>query len=225
MFNSENQATTSSDMQIVKRDTSQELLEYKPEVSIYHDLFSEGDTVLSPKGGEILFHVYSHTLKMTSGFFRSMFSLPQTAASSASPSNPGTPPIFYLEEDKDTLECLLRMMCGLSLPSIENYEQLDSLLEAVEKYDTPGPLSIIRLLVMTPALQIHPLRLYGVACRFGWESEARHASTQSLTYNILDPELRPLLQRLSTESLLKLLDLHRSRREGYGPRSAKYRLS
>ncbi|KAF8909904.1 hypothetical protein CPB85DRAFT_1221834 [Mucidula mucida] len=204
-------------MQIVKRAPSQEMTEYKPDPLLYHPLFSEGDTVLSPKGGEILFRVYSHTLKMTSGFFRSMFSLPQSASSSPSSSNSTSSPsngIFYLEEDKDILEYLLRMMCGLSLPTIETTEQLEALLEAVEKYDTPGPLSIIRLLVMTPSFNIHPFKLYGVACRFGWEPEAKHASTQTLAYNLLDAEVRPLLQRLSTDSLLKLLDLHRSRREG-----------
>ncbi|KAK0212607.1 hypothetical protein DFS33DRAFT_1248530 [Desarmillaria ectypa] len=174
-----------------------------------HPLFTEGDTTLAAKGGSTFFRVYSHTLKMTSGFFRSMFSLPQDPSSSSKPKG-----IFYLDEDENTLECLLRMMCGLSLPPMDSYDQLDSLLDAVEKYDTPGPLSIVRLLVMTPALTVQPFRLYGIACRFGWEVEAKHASTQTLQYNLYDPAIRPLLQRLSTGSLLDLMELHRSRREG-----------
>ncbi len=68
---------------------------------------------------------------------------------------------------------------------------------------------------MTPALTVQPFRLYGIACRFGWEAEAKHASTQTLQYNLYDPEIRPLLQRLSTDSLLDLMELHRLRREGY----------
>ncbi|KAK0226164.1 hypothetical protein IW262DRAFT_1360072 [Armillaria fumosa] len=174
-----------------------------------HPLFTEGDTTLAAKGGSTFFRVYSHTLKMTSGFFRSMFSLPQDPLSSSKPKG-----VFYLDEDEHTLECLLKMMCGLSLPPVDTYDQLDSLLDAVEKYDTPGPLSIVRLLVMTPALTVQPFRLYGIACRFGWEAEAKHASTQTLQYNLYDPEIRPLLQRLSTDSLLDLMELHRARREG-----------
>lgn len=180
----------------------------KPEFSL-HPLFTEGDTTLAAKGGSTFFRVYSHTLKMTSGFFRSMFSLPQDSSSYSKPGG-----VFYLDEDESTLECLLKMMCGLSLPPIDTYDRLDSLLDAVEKYDTPGPLSIVRLLVMTPALTVQPFRLYGIACRFGWEAEAKHASTQTLRYNLYDPAIRPLLQRLSTGSLLKLMELHRSRREG-----------
>ncbi|KAK0461031.1 uncharacterized protein EV420DRAFT_1529838 [Desarmillaria tabescens] len=181
----------------------------KPEGFKLHPLFTEGDTTLAAKGGSTFFRVYSHTLKMTSGFFRSMFSLPQDPSSSSKAKG-----VFYLDEDEDTLECLLRMMCGLSLPPVDSYDQLDSLLDAVEKYDTPGPLSIVRLLVMTPALTVQPFRLYGIACRFGWEAEAKHASTQTLQYNLYDPAIRPLLQRLSTDSLLNLMQLHRSRREG-----------
>ncbi len=182
----------------------------KPEDFKLHPLFIEGDTTLAAKGGSTFFRVYSHTLKMTSGFFRSMFSLPQDPSSSSKQKG-----VFYLDEDENTLECLLKMMCGLSLPPVDTYDQLDSLLDAVEKYDTPGPLSIVRLLVMTPALTVQPFRLYGIACRFGWEAEAKHASTQTLQYNLYDPEIRPLLQRLSTDSLLDLMELHRLRREGY----------
>ncbi|KIY71139.1 hypothetical protein CYLTODRAFT_346552 [Cylindrobasidium torrendii FP15055 ss-10] len=191
-------------MQLVRRDPPHDVSTPAPEC---HPLFNDGDVTLASKDG-VLFRVHMHTLRITSGFFRSMFSLPQDGTPTA---NPGT---LYLEEDRHTLESLLRMMCGLPLPTIDDSDALDNLLEAVEKYDTPGPLSIVRLLVMTPTVEIHPLRLFGLACRFGWEAEARHASSQTLSYNLYDESHRAFLQRLPTGSLLQLLDLHRSRREG-----------
>lgn len=205
-----------SNMQLVRRDPPV-VPELKADMTDpsavdtgHHPLFTEGDVTLASKDG-FLFRVHSHTLRTTSGFFRSMFSLPQDVSEPALFSKTGT---LYLEEDKDTLDGLLRMMCGLELPTLHTPEQLDALLEAIEKYDTPGPLSIVRLLVIAPTLEIHPLRLYGIARRFGWDAEAKHASSQSLVNNLFDPTLRFYLQRLSTESLLKLLDLHRTRREG-----------
>lgn len=190
-----------------------------------HHLFADpdGDTVLGAKGGTTFFRVHSFTLKTSSAFFRTMFSLPQKSTT-------GLGGVLYLDEDADTLECLLRMICGLPLLPVENYDLVDSLLDAIEKYDMPGPLSIIRLLVMTPPLLDQPFRLYAVACRFGWEAgnsfvpnwvafcswlcvEAKYASTQTLSCDLHDPKRRPFLQKLSTEALLNLFQLHHSRRE------------
>jgi hypothetical protein len=116
----------------------------------------------------------------------------------------------------DTLELLLRMVSGLPLGlPIVHYDVVDKILFAAEKYDMPGPMSIMRLLVMTPPLLDQPFRLYTVSCRYGWEDEARFASTQTLTHYLYDPEVRPLLQRLSAAALLNLFELHHSRKEAY----------
>jgi hypothetical protein len=121
--------------------------------------------------------------------------------------------VLYLEEDASTLENLFRMISGLPIPQIDSYDQIDPLIDAIEKYDTPGPLSILRLLVMTPPLLDQPFRLYAVACRFDWDEEARYASTQTLTYNLHSADVRPYLSRFSTNALLRLFDLHRRRRD------------
>ncbi|KIY50374.1 hypothetical protein FISHEDRAFT_39617 [Fistulina hepatica ATCC 64428] len=176
----------------------------------FHPLFSDpgADIVLASKGGSTRFRVHSWTLKTTSGFFRQMFSLP----------NPDTSPaeVLYLDEDEVTLEHLLRMACGFPLLPVQDYDQIDALLFAAEKFDMPGPMSIIRLLVSTQPLAGtgHPLRLYSVACRYGWAEEAKLASTQTLTTDLHDPEFRPLLQRLSTTAVLDLFQLRHARREG-----------
>lgn len=175
---------------------------------LIHPLFSssDGDVTLGAKGGT-LFCVHSYTLKTTSGWFRAMFSLPQD-------STPSTPVVIHLEEDVQVLESLLRMICGLPILRPDSYDTVDSLLYAAEKYDMPGPASIIRHLVMTPPLTDEPLRLYAIACRYGWEEEAKIASEGTLQYDLHAPEHRSSLQRLGTEAILNLFELHRSRREG-----------
>jgi hypothetical protein len=49
------------------------------ELDRFHPLFTslDGDVILAAKGGELFFRMHSFTLKMTSGFFRTMYSLPQ----------------------------------------------------------------------------------------------------------------------------------------------------
>lgn len=173
----------------------------------FHPLFSssDGDIILGAKGGT-LFRVHSYTLKTTSGWFRTMFSLPQKSTSA-------TTDIIYVDEDAYTLESLLRMACGLPIMNVDSYDTIDALLYASEKYDMPGPISICRLLVMMPQLLNQPFRLYAVACRYGWDTEAKFASTQTLSHNIHATEHRPLLQRLGIDAVLDLFELHRSRRE------------
>jgi hypothetical protein len=176
----------------------------------FHPLFCspDADIILGAKGGP-LFRVHSYTLKTTSGWFRTMFTLPQSAPSPDAPID-----VIYVDEDADTLEPLLRMVCGLPILPLDSYDVIDSLLHAAEKYDMQGPMSIIRMLTMTPPLLDHPLRQYSTACRYGWEKEAKFASTQTLSYNLHDAEHRPFLQSLGTDAILNLFDLHRARREG-----------
>jgi len=179
-----------------------------PILDASHPLFSspDGDVVLGSKDG-VFFRVHSFVLKMASGWFRAMFTLPQKP--------PGPDPLdpIYVGEDASVLEGLLRMICGLPIPKLDTYEAIEPILDAAEKYDMPGPLSVIRALVMTPALLGDPLRLYAIACRYGWHEEARAASQCTLVLDLHAPQHRPMLQKLRTDALLNLLELHHGRRE------------
>ncbi|KAI0661185.1 hypothetical protein C8Q70DRAFT_1052292 [Cubamyces menziesii] len=175
-----------------------------------HPLFSseDGDIVLGSKD-RVLFRVHSYTLKTTSGWFRAMYSLPQRSATVTDV----PPETIFVDEDSATLEGLLRMVCGLPVPRLDSYDIIEPILHAAEKYDMPGPMSIVRALVMTPPLLAEPLRLYAIACRYGWQDEAMLASRYTLTLNLHAPEFRSTLQKLSTDALLNLFQLHRTRRE------------
>lgn len=176
----------------------------------YHPLFSgpDGDVVLGSKDG-ILFRLHSYTLKTTSGWFRAMYSLPQQSTSLLDQ----PPDTIYVDEDSSTLEGLLRMVSGLSIPKLDSYDTIEPILHAAEKYDMPGPMSVVRALLSTPALLSDPLRLYAITCRYGWQDEACMASRATLTLNLHAPEHRLTLQKLGTDALLNLFSLHRTRRE------------
>ncbi|THH21327.1 hypothetical protein EW146_g215 [Bondarzewia mesenterica] len=189
----------------------------------FHPLFSsEGDIILTSKDG-VLFRVPISTLKMTSSWFRTMFSLPQTSTTSTddtvtSNGSRSSDIQITLDEDSRTLEHFLRMVCGLAIPELDSWDVIDPLLYAAEKYDTPGPVSIVRALIRTQPFLDSPLHLYAAACRWGWEPEARLASTLTLALDIHAPEHRPALLKLKTASLLALTDLRHSRREQFRTR-------
>jgi BTB/POZ domain len=200
----------------------------------YHPLFSfdDADIVLRSRDG-VLFRVPSMTLKMTSSWFRTMFTLPQAAPPSTLPSycssptspssrpssqEPFEPEIISLDEESSTLEPLLRMACGLEIPTLDTWDVVEPVLYAAEKYDMVGPSSIIRALLRTQAFADAPLRLYAAACHFGWTEDARAASTGSLTLNLHDPVHRPALIRLRPSDLLSLFELHHNRRAQFRAR-------
>ena len=207
----------------------------------FHPLFSfDADVVLGSRDG-VLFRVPSTTLKMTSAWFRTMFTLPQGSPPSSSRSrttnnnqrdtltNAAATPssdvadteVISLDEDSRTLEPLMRMICGLEILALETWDAVEPVLYAAEKYDMPGPASIIRALLRTPTFADEPLRLYAAACHFGWAEDARTASTRSLTVNLYDPKNRPALLRLRTADLLALFELHHERRKQFRQRIAE----
>lgn len=193
----------------------------------YHVAFSspEANIILAAKDAKVYFRVHSHTLKTTSGFFRTMYSLPQYVhyhfIHRAWPnylhrSLNSQSEIMYLEEGADVLEHLLRMICGLPLSEITSHDFLESVLFAAEKYDMPGPMSLIKMHLLAPSKSLHdPIRLYALACRYDWKEESKALSTRTLSLNIYDPSLRSSIQILSTNALLDLFMLHRSRRDEY----------
>ena len=196
----------------------------------YHPLFSfDADVVLSSRDG-ILFCIPSMTLKMTSSWFRTMFTLPQGSPPASSRSHnrnqrdtttaPTETEIIGLDEDSSTLEPLLRMICGLEIPTLDTWDTVEPVLYAAEKYDMPGPASILRALLRAPTFTDAPLRLYAAACHFGWAEDARAASTRSLTLNLYDSAHKPSLLRLRSADLYALFALHHKRRAQFRSRIA-----
>ena len=93
----------------------------------------------------------------------------------------------------------------------DSYDDIEDVLEAAHKYDMPGPVSVIRLMITSPRFLHDPLRLFAVAARFDWGEEAKLASRLTLTLSIHDKKYETTLKRLSSPYLLKLMNLHRTR--------------
>jgi hypothetical protein len=113
------------------------------------------------------------------------------------------------------------MICGLEISTLDTWDAVEPVLYAAEKYEMPGPASIVRALLRTPAFSDEPLRLYAAACHFGWAEDARTASPRSLSVNLCDPKNRPALLRLRTADLLALFELHHERRKEFRQRIAE----
>ena len=125
----------------------------------------------------------------------------------------GQSDIIYLQEDADVLEPLLRMACGLPFTDVTPLDLLESVIYAAEKYDMPGPMSTLRLCLLSPSLSDDPIRLYAIARKHNWLEVAKILSTRTLSLNIWDSVHQPALKTASADALLDLFLLHRSRKE------------
>lgn len=114
-----------------------------------------------------------------------------------------------------TMERVLRMMYGLEMPRWSSFDELEEAVCLSEEWDARGPLSIMRSGCMAPIFMKHPIKLYGLAMKMGWEEEARVASKQTLKLHLYDEENQKDLVRISSKAVLKLLALHRTRRDRF----------
>jgi hypothetical protein len=180
----------------------------------FHPDFShdDGDIILCSKDDK-RFRTYKTSLSQASAFFLATLSLPQSPV--AGSGGTVTADFVALDEDGDTLEGILRMICGRAVPKLDTLDVIEPLLHAAEKYDMPGPISIIREAVSgKPALD--PFRVYALSRRYGWQEQADVASTRTLAYNISDEAVIDKISKITdTDAFSKLLRLHCRRKQSF----------
>ncbi|KAJ7264275.1 hypothetical protein C8J57DRAFT_1718708 [Mycena rebaudengoi] len=168
-----------------------------------HPSFADkaADIVLQSTEGTI-YRVHSFTLRNTSRFFNSLLSLPQPTGSPTQQEIP-------VGEPDAVMERLLRIMCGLEIPRWTSFEEVEAALDLIEKWDAPGPLSVVRTAITSPLFaEAEPLRVYVLASHFGWAEETRDMMKSTLRLSILDGTHDDMLCQLSSKSLLTLLAFH-----------------
>ncbi|KAJ6555232.1 hypothetical protein B0H10DRAFT_2241465 [Mycena sp. CBHHK59/15] len=167
----------------------------------YHPLFTDptADTVLRAADGT-LFRVPTAVLQRTTSFF------------SSAPSSASALPL-PLPEPAPALATVLAFLCGLESPPPASFDALEDALALAERWGAPGALARLRCTLGGPAFLAEPLRLYGLAVRRGWGTEARVAARATLGLALWEETHRPALGRLPADALLGLLALHRRRRD------------
>lgn len=175
---------------------------------VYDPMFDSTDADFELKSSDDTYYrIHAFILRTTSGFFRAMLTLPQ---------QPNTPvESVSLGETSGVVGILLRMISGLEVPKWESLDDIEAVLNAAYKYDMPGPITTLRAIASSPPLLNEPLGLYVIATRFGWREEITMAAERTLTLSIHDEQYELILERIPTKPLLKLLNLHRKRRDGF----------
>ncbi|PCH33576.1 hypothetical protein WOLCODRAFT_160179 [Wolfiporia cocos MD-104 SS10] len=176
----------------------------------YHPLFSmpDADVILCSQD-EVLFRVYSQTLRTASSWFGAMLDLPQHSTAAIAQD------IIRLSEDAAVLSALLKMACCMGPLSLDSVDFVEAVLCAAEKYDMPGAISTIRGLIVSPFMKGSPLRLYGIATRRHWVEEAKLFSARTHSLDLNAPNSSVEIRRMDSDALVALMSLHRRRRDAF----------
>ena len=192
--------------------------------SCYHPLFSfpDSDVVLRSTEGT-LYRLHSYTLRRSSGLFDTMFSLPQHKKTCRlshnlhySTSNDARlyPDILDVYEADFPMEEVLKLIYGVLAPLRSSFDEIEAILALAEKWDTQGPIAILRSAFSSSQfIDQCPIRCYVLSKHYGWDYEARLASTRTLTLNLFDPIHAHSLDQLSSKDLGLLVNLHQKRKD------------
>lgn len=157
---------------------------------------------------DVLFRIPSDLLCRASGWFKTMFTLPQDPTVDRSKPIP-------MSEPASILVVLLSTVDGRALPSLNNSDELEPLLAAAQKYEMPLAISVLRLASASRLNKMAPLRLYSIACRMGWEDEAKEASSRTLKQNLFASNAQVELAAMETLHRDRVVDLYCWRREAF----------
>ncbi|KAJ3994988.1 hypothetical protein F5050DRAFT_381100 [Lentinula boryana] len=211
----------------------------------YHPSFrsAAADVVLCASDG-VMYRMHSYTLRTSSGFFRTMFTLPQHSPQTDRKGLQPRDVSISTYVSSDVLTLFLMLISGLPInaplhewghlspfvsfsspprndkASIQScFDIIDRVLHLAEDWDAPGPLSYLRLGLRNPELaKRYPLKLFSIASHFGWDYERNWAAQHCLMIDFphdLDLEIQHTMESMSSKDLLCLLKLRHRRKEEF----------
>ncbi|KAF9466152.1 hypothetical protein BDZ94DRAFT_1252231 [Collybia nuda] len=167
----------------------------------------KADVILRSSGDPpVDFRLFKLLLSLASPFFDVTFTLPQPD------SVEDDLPVILMSEDKHTLEILLRLCYPISVEEpmpITSLKDLQLVIQAAMKLEMEGIQKYTRKVLLEPRfIESQPLRVFAIACRYGWAAEARKAARFTLRQPITVPFVEEL-EYISAAIFYRLQEYHR----------------
>ena len=128
----------------------------------------DADVVIRAAGA-LDFHVHKLILSLASPIFKDVFAIPQPPTDT-----PGISPHVDVQDPPETWETLLRVIYRMPNQTTDKLDDLESLLLVAEKYQMQSVIDAHKkVLEYREFVQEDPLRLYAIACRWGFGDQAK----------------------------------------------------
>lgn len=125
------------------------------------------------------FYVFKLLLTLASPFFELLLSLPQPLEGARHDI-----PVVEMAEDKVILNLILRFCLPISMvepPRLSSLRELQMVLGAAMKLEMQGVQDHLRKELVAPRfIETQPLRVFAIACHYGWLTEAKRAARLTL---------------------------------------------
>lgn len=159
------------------------------------------------------FRFLKSLLSLSSSFFETMFSLPQSPeAQNGSEMKDGLP-LIPIAETSSTLEKVLLFCLPVSVagvPELETLEDVQAVLEAAFKYDMKGLEKHVGKVLVDPRFgEKEPMRVLAIACRYRLDKEVHIAAKYTLGIPILQGSYVPELEHMSAGQLQRVQEYYR----------------
>ena len=159
-----------------------------------------------------LFRVHKNILSIASSVFKDMLADPQSPSESAE--EKCELPVIDVQDSAEDLEVLLRMIYPVAFPPITNLNDLSNALVILDKYHTEGLQERLKLLLTSSTfLATDPVRVYAIACRWGFKTEAAIAAPYASTIGISNFTCMDDLRYMSGLDYHRIALLAQERRE------------
>jgi len=164
------------------------------------------DAILRSSDGKEL-RVHRLILSLSSPVFQGVFGLPQPTG--ASPEIPS----IDVSEPSDILQPFIQYLYPRSPPRVSDISMWEALYTVADKYAAEVVTDPLRDMLIPQFLEASPLRVYALASRWGFEEEAKVASTRTLTIDIFKDFPREDAELMGGVACQQLYLLHFNRRE------------
>jgi hypothetical protein len=176
----------------------------------------DADVILRSSDGKE-YHAHKAILSFSSPLFQDIFSLPQSTVS------PPQIQTIDLTEPSETLEPFFQYIYPCSPPKISDITVWAAVYVVADKYQAEGVMDSLKDILLPKFLEASPFGVYALASRWGFEEEAKTASTRTLTLDILKDFTREDAELMGGAACHKLFLLHLNRREAVQAFIVKHR--
>ncbi|KAJ8516593.1 hypothetical protein ONZ45_g6110 [Pleurotus djamor] len=157
------------------------------------------------------FRIYRALLILSSPLFADLLSLPQPSEPGASDEMSEGSHVIPMSESAETIQRLLPFVYprSVEIPRMETLEELQAVLHVAAKYEMKEVQQCLGEILVSPRfVEVDPMRVFAIACRYGLQQPARLAAKHTLRLSLPERRYVSEMEHISAGNLQRLVEYY-----------------